>query len=61
MANLTEKELSAINDLLSSEELEVKKFRMLASGTNDQCIKDKFNDIANKHQNHFNMIYNQLN
>jgi hypothetical protein len=61
MANLTEKELSALNDLLSSEELEVKKFRMLANSTADQCIRDKFNAIADKHQQHFNMLYNQLN
>jgi len=61
MANLTEKELSALNDLLSSEELEVKKFRMLASGTTDQCIRDKFNSIADKHQHHFDMLFNQLN
>lgn len=61
MANRTEKELAALNDLLNSEELEVKKFRMLAGGTTDQCIRDKFNSIADKHQQHFDMLYNQLN
>lgn len=30
MSNLSEKELSALNDLLSEEELLVKKFQMLA-------------------------------
>jgi len=61
MSNLTEKELSALNDLLSSEELEVKKFRLLASGVSDQCIKDKFNSIADRHQQHYNTLFNQLN
>ena len=30
MSNLSEKELSALNDLLSEEELLVKKFQMLS-------------------------------
>lgn len=60
MNNLSEKELSAINELLCEEELLVKKFQMLAEQTNDDEVKKKFESIANKHQNHFNLLYSQL-
>ncbi|HOR13210.1 MAG TPA: hypothetical protein PKX46_04735 [Clostridia bacterium] len=60
MSNLSEKELSALGDLLSYEELLVKKFHMLAQGTQDQQIKSKFESIAQKHQAHFDMLYSQL-
>lgn len=60
MSYLSEKELSAINELLSGEELLVKKFQMFAEQTNDAEMKAKFEAIANKHQNHFNMLYDQL-
>lgn len=61
MATLTEKELSALNDLLCSEELEIKKFRQLASQTTDPALKQKFTDISNRHQAHFNTLFSQLN
>lgn len=60
MNTVSEKELSALNDLLSEEELLVKKFKMLAEHTQDTEIKGKFEDIANKHQSHFNSLYEQL-
>ena len=42
MNTVSEKELSALNDLLSEEELLVKKFKMLAEHTQDTEIKGKF-------------------
>ena len=60
MSQISEKELSAINELLSEEELLVKKFKMLAAHTDDMEIKNKFEEIANKHQGHFNALYAQL-
>ncbi|WP_310602084.1 hypothetical protein [Anaerosporobacter sp.] len=60
MANLTEKELSSMNDLLNGEEQLVKKFQMLAESTTDQELKDTFSSISQKHQNHFNSIYSKL-
>ncbi len=60
MGNLSEKELSALGDLLSYEELLVKKFYMLAQGSQDSQIKTKFESIAQKHQAHFDMLYSQL-
>lgn len=60
MGQLSEKELSALNDLLTDEELLTKKFKMLASHTQDQEIRQKFERIAEQHQGHFNALYEQL-
>jgi rubrerythrin len=60
MLQISEKELSAMNDLLNEEELLVKKFKMLASHTEDKEIKAKFEEISHKHQGHFDMLYKQL-
>lgn len=60
MTQLSEKELSSLHDLLSEEELLIKKFKMLAEQTSDQEIKNKFEEISNKHQGHFNSLYSQL-
>ena len=60
MSNLSEKDLSAINELLSEEELLVKKFQMLSQQTNDAEIKHEFESIASKHQGHFNRLYAHL-
>lgn len=60
MSQISEKELSAINELLSEEELLVKKFQMLASHTQDPEIKSKFDEISRKHQGHFDLLYKQL-
>jgi rubrerythrin len=57
MHQLSEKELSALNDLLSDEELLVKKFQMLASHADDSEIKQKFEQISRQHQGHFNALY----
>lgn len=61
MANLSEKELSSLNQLLCDEELLVKKFKMLAEHATDTAIKEKFLSIADKHQKHFDTLYSQLN
>ena len=60
MTQLSEKELSSLHDLLSEEELLIKKFKMLAEQTSAQEIKNKFEEISNKHQGHFNSLYSQL-
>lgn len=60
MSKISEKELSSLNEMLNEEELLVKKFQMLAGHTQDQEIRDKFTDIANKHQGHFDELYKQL-
>lgn len=60
MSQLTEKELASLNDLLSSEELLVKKFQMLASHTTDPNIRYEMIEIAKRHQSHFNKLYSHL-
>lgn len=60
MNQLSEKELMALNELLSDEELLVKKFQMLSEHSQDTEVKAKFTEIANKHQEHFKSLYEQL-
>ena len=60
MTNLSEKELSALNDSLSEEGLLVKKFQMLASQTQDTEISNKFMEISKRHQKHYNDLYSLL-
>ena len=60
MGQLSEKELSALNDLLADEELLTKKFKMLAMQTSDSEIRQKYEHISQQHQSHFNALYDQL-
>ena len=60
MSNLSEKELSLLNDLLADEELLTKKFKMLAQQTDDKEIKQKYDRISEQHQGHFNTLYSYL-
>lgn len=58
--NLTSKELSAIEDQLSSEATMVKKFRMYAQQCGDAQLKAKCEQIAARHQQHFDRLMSQL-
>lgn len=60
MGQLSEKELALISDLLTDEELLTKKFKMLASHTQDQEIKEKYERISEQHQGHYNALYAHL-
>ena len=60
MSTLTEKELNTIKDLLASEELWVKKFKMLAEHADKTELKNEMESIAQKHQGHFNELYQKL-
>lgn len=60
MAYLSEKELSFVKDLLSEEELLVKKFKMLADQATSSEVKEKLNSISDRHQEHFNELYGKL-
>lgn len=61
MANLTSKELSSLEDQLGAELLLVKKYKSYASLTSDPQIKTKYEQIAGKHQNHFDRLMGFLN
>ena len=60
MNQIAEKELSALNDLLTGEELLIKKFQVLADNCSDSEIKAKFTEISNEHKEHFRSLYSQL-
>jgi rubrerythrin len=56
MANLTSKELSALEDQISFEQTLVKKYRAQASLCTDAKIKQDFNSFAEKHRAHYNTL-----
>lgn len=60
MAQLSEKELSFMQDLLSDEDLLVKKFQMLAEHATDEKLRCKMMEISEKHQGHLNDLYEKL-
>ena len=60
MTQLSERELSALKDLLSEEDLLVKKFQMLSEHAETMELKSKMMDISNMHQGHFNELYSKL-
>ena len=56
MANLTAKELTALEDQLNAEMTLVKKYKTMAAMCSDAQIQQCLNDIAQKHQQHFNTL-----
>lgn len=60
MANLTTKELSGIEDSLKSEQNLICKCNMYASQTTDPILKSKFEQIARKHQTHYDKLCSLL-
>lgn len=60
MAQITEKELTAIGDLLSMEENLVAKYRAYATQTTDSALKNEYEQIAQRHQRHYDELYAQL-
>lgn len=60
MSELTQKELTAIEDQLNSEQLLIKKFKNYAESTNDPQIKATCEQIAAQHKNHFNTLMGHL-
>ena len=60
MAQITEKELSAISDLLTVEENLVAKYKNYACSTFDPVLKNQYEQIAQRHQRHFDELYANL-
>ena len=60
MAQITEKELSYLKDLLSAEELCVAKCKAAAGSTDDAALKDCFTTLAQRHQHRFDQLYTNL-
>ena len=60
MAVITTKELGSIEDQLHLEENLVKKFETYAGETNDTALKNRYTDLAARHQKHYDALYAQL-
>lgn len=58
--NLTIKELMALEDQLSREQVLVKKYRSFANDCQDAQLKAKCNQAADKHQQHFHTLMGYL-
>ncbi len=54
--SLTDKELMAIDEQLAREQVLVKKYRVFAKDCQDAQLKAICNQIADKHQQHFNTL-----
>ncbi len=61
MANLTSKELSLIEDLLSMEQNLIKKYSMYSQICTDPQLKTKYEQVAQKHQAHYSSLIGNLN
>ena len=60
MANLTSKELMALEDQIGSEQNLVKKYEAMACLCNDTKIQQDLNSFANKHRAHYNTLVSFL-
>lgn len=60
MASLTTKELQALEETMDSEKMLVAKYKAMGEATSDTALKGKFDQIASKHQAHFNSLCNYL-
>ena len=60
MANLTSKELSALEDTIGSEQTLVKKYEAMACLCTDTKIQRDFGNFANKHRQHYNTLVSFL-
>ena len=60
MANLTAKELMALEDTIGSEQTMVKKAQAMASMCCDPQIQQSLNNFAQKHQQHADTLMSFL-
>ncbi|MEG0019800.1 MAG: spore coat protein [Oscillospiraceae bacterium] len=60
MKQITEKELSAYNELLIQEKATVDKFNYYAQNCKDTQLKKLCKDAAARHQEHYNSIFSQI-
>ena len=60
MAQITEKELTAIQDELASEQTLITKLKAYSQMCSDQELKQKCDCIAQKHQGHFDKLMSFL-
>lgn len=56
MAQITEKELGALSDLLTMEENLIAKYGKMANDTADTSIKSCYEQMASKHKQHYDAL-----
>lgn len=61
MASLSADELNLLEDQMVQEELMVRKYKMFAQICTDPQLKQKCEQIAARHQNHYKRMLNQVN
>lgn len=60
MPNITSKELTALEDQLNYEQTLVKKYHSFAGQCSDPQLKMKCEQVASRHQDHFNRLMAHL-
>ena len=60
MKELTAPELTSIREQLTQEQNLVVKYRNCAEQIADETVKAKLNDVADRYQKHFDMLYQLL-
>ena len=60
MASLTTKELTLLEEQLRSEQILVAKYRDMAASAQDAALKTSFSQIADKHQQHYDSLFNYM-
>lgn len=60
MAQITSKELSALEDMLTVEHNLVAKYFEYANLTEDAALKEKYRETALRHQRHYDELYYNL-
>lgn len=60
MQNLSSKELSAIEDQLNYEQCLIKKYISYSTMCTDPTLKNKCNQIAGRHQQHYDKLLSYL-
>ena len=60
MANLTSKELSALEDQLNREQVLIKKYKAYAQAASDPQIKTTCEQIAAQHKQHYDTLMGHL-
>ncbi len=60
MKDMTAPELTSIREQLTQEQNLVIKYRHCASEVTDEALKTKFEDMAERHQKHYDKLYGLL-
>lgn len=60
MAQITEKELSALGDLMSMEGVLCAKCNTMACNAQDAALKDAYTQMAQRHQRHLDELFSNL-